>query len=243
MAAHFGGGAVGATLILSGALTRGLPRYGPGDDFESPRTTPAWISWAAVAVVVAAVLAIGLAWRDGRPWMSAADRLAVRWETVDLERVGVRAEVPVSLPLELEPDEGEVRVIRYGTLRTTPLAVRIAAAARDRDDDSFSPGSGAVLDELRDELADPPPGFTVRAAPRPADGRGGTFLVVRWEREDDGTVLEVAALRLTDRDVVVYAGYRAVHEDLFGGSAERVGRSIEPLSAGGPRAGERSGLR
>ena len=241
MAAHFGGGAVGAILVLSGALTRGLPRFGPGDDFERPRTTPTWISFAAAAAILAAALGVGLAWHDGQPWISLEARLEVRWETVDLDRIGVRADVPASLPVELEPREGEVRVIRYGNLRDAPLAVRIAAAARD--DGGQAPEPADAIDELHRELADPPPGFTVRVEPRTIEGPTGTFVVVRWAREADGTVLEVAALRLPHQDVVVYAGYGVVHEDRYGGTAERIGRSIRPLASAAPRATGGSGLR
>ena len=82
MAAHFGGGAVGALLILSGALTRGLPRFGPGDDFTRPRTTPAWITYAAAVTIATSIVGLGLAWRAGEPWISIESRLEVRWETV-----------------------------------------------------------------------------------------------------------------------------------------------------------------
>jgi hypothetical protein len=62
-------------------------------------------------------------------------------------------------------------------------------------------------------------------------------------RASDGTYLEVAAIRLPDRDVVVYAGYGAALDDRYGGTAERIGRSIRPLTDLPSRAVDGSGLR
>lgn len=230
VAAHLGGGLCGAALMFVPAWTRGLPRYGPGDDPARIDPSPTFLRPAAVGLVALFAVAIATAWTEGRPW---APRDALGWDTVTIERIGVRAEVPVALDRTDEPDEGEVRFVRYGNLRANPLVVRLGSAARTDDagaEDDDSPGS--TIDALLSQLSEPPDGFRLERGPDRADGPAGPIATVRWVRDRDGIRFEVAAARLPGRDVVVYAAYRESDEAAFDGAALRVARSLEPLPGG-----------
>jgi len=71
MAAHLGGGVAGALLMLSGALTRGLPRLDEPDREAGlpPLEQPAWLTPGAGLLVVLAALSLGSAFVRGRAWI------------------------------------------------------------------------------------------------------------------------------------------------------------------------------
>jgi membrane associated rhomboid family serine protease len=71
-AAHFGGGVVGALLLLSGAITRGRVRPTEADPYEGPpREAPSWLSPAAGLLVLLAGAALSVALVRARPWAGA----------------------------------------------------------------------------------------------------------------------------------------------------------------------------
>lgn len=228
MAAHLGGGITGALLVGTGVLTRGLPRYGPGDDFERPAVVPRWLGPAAAVLVATFTAASFTAVAVGRPWASPTDLF---WGTVDLSRLGVRARVPVSLPQEDEPDEGGVRFVRFGNLRVDPLAVRIGAADRPEAMQGRALGE-AGLEDLRRQLAEPPAGFTLDRSPETLADAPDPIVVARWTRAEDAVVFEIATRTTTHTDFVVYAAYRASDRDAFAGTAESIARSLVPPEGG-----------
>jgi len=69
-AAHFGGGVVGAVLLLSGAITRGLPRLTEAAPEEAPLDSrePSWLSPAAALLLLLAAAGVARAVLQGRPW-------------------------------------------------------------------------------------------------------------------------------------------------------------------------------
>jgi membrane associated rhomboid family serine protease len=227
VAAHLGGGLCGAALMFVPAWTRGLPRYGPTDDPTRVDSASRVPGLAAVVLVAVFAVGIGAAWTHGRPWLPPD---VLRWDTIAIERVGVRAHVPVSMDRTDEPDEGAVRFVRFGNLRAYPLIVRLGSAVRGRDAELPGDGAaGSMIDALLPQLTTPPQGFELDDGPDRQDGPRGPIATVRWVRRGDGIRFEVAAVRLPARDVVVYAAYRPADEDTFAGAALQVARSLVPL--------------
>lgn len=68
--AHFGGGAIGFSLALSGLLAWGLSPQGEGPN-EPVRGAPAWVKVSAGLLLAAMVGSVGYGLAVGRPWQNA----------------------------------------------------------------------------------------------------------------------------------------------------------------------------
>jgi hypothetical protein len=102
LAAHLGGGAVGAGLILSGLMW-------------GPRPAPAWrpAAWAA-ALAMAGFLAVALA--HGRPW-------ELRWPPPLEPRAIAGTPVTVPVPRGLDPRTDEKENVAFGHPLRDPLVL------------------------------------------------------------------------------------------------------------------------
>jgi rhomboid protease GluP len=111
--AHLGGGLVGAALVFSGVLTRGLERDAPA---RANRPTTA----AALAGIALLVAAFVTALVHGRPWeLAALDR------TVERHIDDVHVTIPVALGAgEVVPSENG-RSVLFGDLLDDPIAIAI----------------------------------------------------------------------------------------------------------------------
>jgi membrane associated rhomboid family serine protease len=155
--AHLGGGLVGAALVLSGVLTRGLSHDGP------PRANKA-INAAALAALGLHVAAFATAQMVGRPW-----ELAQLDDTVERRAGNVRVTVPVAL------GEGEIatidglRTVSFGALPEDPLFVWVSFEDYLRRDDPE-----ARARDVAEFLAKPttPPEGMVAVGARVLDARG-----------------------------------------------------------------------
>jgi hypothetical protein len=226
MAAHFGGAAVGAVAMLSGALTWGLPRYGPGDDFTRRSVISGWLASAAWILVGAYVASIALAWNAGKPWEPAEEN-RVEWHETGIDRLGIQAELPTSLERLDEPDEDGIRYVRFGNLARDPLVVRVGSYALAEPLDSLDVSD---LEDAKERLRRPDEGFEIDVGPDCRPGGGGPYCFVRWRStdEDPSEALryEIAMGLLLDKEVAVYAAYRGVDSDRFENTAERIAESI-----------------
>lgn len=131
MWAHFGGGAVGGILMLSGVLTRGVPRLGEleaqGRLDGGAATIRSGPMLKAAGSIAAAVLLAGLAMglAVGRPWALKQPFDTVRTAVPEL---GISLALPTGL--ELSPGSpDEALSVQVGDLRSDPGAVIVTRYA------------------------------------------------------------------------------------------------------------------
>jgi len=120
MWAHFGGGAVGGLLFLTGLITRGLPRL---DDASAPAAAPQPGAWRPLGAVVSVVLIVGLAL--GLVVGRSFDLLGpVPRERVTLPEVGISLELPRAYAIEKQESDREgVTVFQVGDPLRDPGAL------------------------------------------------------------------------------------------------------------------------
>lgn len=141
--AHLGGGVTGAGLLLSGALTRGLPPLGPGSATKR-KDGPLWTALAAItalamAASVIAAMAFGKPWEAGKP--PVLERTAIG-------ATGVTMELPVGLRDRFEQvtEDGDTSYV-YGKVGVDPFLFEISV---DDAGGALSPDDvETALEELR----------------------------------------------------------------------------------------------
>jgi rhomboid protease GluP len=111
--AHFGGGAVGFALMMTGIITRGVsPAWTTGSDVpQQQRPSSGW-TLAAVVVSIAMVGSVVVALVVGRPWEIGKPPALTSVQVAD---TGVTLELPSSIAgPPLEKIEGNYRVFTFG---------------------------------------------------------------------------------------------------------------------------------
>ncbi|MEM7588416.1 MAG: rhomboid family intramembrane serine protease, partial [Acidobacteriota bacterium] len=163
MWAHFGGGAVGAGLILSGLLTRGVPRLGALADGgqierEEDAAIPSGPALKIAATGMVALFLVGLALGliKGQPWALDRPFEAVRTPVADL---GISLMLPPGLSQQFDPASVSVRV---GNLLAEPGAVVVTAFARELTDPA---ARAAERGELIEAFSESPEGSQLIAGP------------------------------------------------------------------------------
>lgn len=127
MWAHFGGGIVGAVLMATGLITRGVdPLWTEGaEDLAMRRRRRSSANLTLAAIVVGIVLAssVALALITGQPWRIAAAPVLERVRVADTGVVLLLPDVIARSPVT--QDKGEVRIFSYGDMSRAPVGVEI----------------------------------------------------------------------------------------------------------------------
>lgn len=229
MWAHFGGGAVGGVLMLSGLLTRGVPRLGEleaagnlgGAGAATIRTGPV-LKGAAIAAVALLLSGLALGLAMGRPW-----ELKQPLETVPtpIPELGISLALPKGI--ELSPGSQEkVLSVQAGDLRSDPGAAVVSKYAADLTAGTVLANEHAALVEL---LAKAPSGSHLAAGPDDVTIAGAPGVTVTY-RFDNGIENELAFVFLADALVKVDTlRWPAFGDAVPPGYALRVLDSLEPL--------------
>ncbi len=196
MWAHFGGGAVGAALMLSGALTRSLPRIGElADDgrLESAGDATVYsgpalkVTGSAVAAVLLVGLGLGLS--TGRPW---ALRQPVERVRTDLPGLGISLSLPEGLELTPSPPGEQPSSVKVGDVYSDPGALVVTSYPADMADQAALAREYTALVK---ELEKAPPGARLAFGPDDVSIAGGLGVSVRY-RYDNDTEEELAFIFL-----------------------------------------------
>lgn len=174
--AHLGGAVVGATLVLSRLILRGLDREAPDGPGERRMTIP------AVTAIAISVAALVVAQVHGRPWRLLA---FTPTEVVRLDELGVELDVPANLSpaRRIETDAFEIG----SQLDDAGLLI---VAVRDHGLELVDADD---RDAYREQIADSLPlgDQDVTSLAVRADAELGGRTVVEW-RYRVGDVIEVA---------------------------------------------------
>jgi len=165
MWAHFAGGLGGAALLITGLITRGLPKMGElekqgeGNHTHIPPQVPTSTAWWAAAALAAVVLlagpATGLVMGD-----AIALKQPLELTTTTLDELGVTLDLPVELDITRTEFEGGLE-ITYGEVIADPIVVSVLTVPMPPLDQA---GLMAQLTGLKQELV-PPEGSEVLAEP------------------------------------------------------------------------------
>lgn len=124
--AHLGGGLVGAALVLSGVLTRGLARPGSG-----PSADGRGLSIAAGTMAGLTVACLAAAWITGRPWVLVAEPT---WARHALGEVSIEAPTLLRAPLEIPLERGGMQWVVGDPMRDPlVLVVEVQPHGLDRE--------------------------------------------------------------------------------------------------------------
>jgi membrane associated rhomboid family serine protease len=228
MWAHFGGGAVGAALMLSGVLTRGVPRLGEleaagrlGSGAPELRTGPVLRAAGATAAFVLVLgLALGLA--NGRPWDL---QRPVETQRMPIPELGISLELPRGLAPSPASQDGSVQV---GDLRSDPGAVLVTRYAADLSDASVL---AREREALAEQIAKTPAGGRRTAGPENVAIAGAPGVTVTY-RYDSGIEEELAFVFLADAMVKVdILRWPEFGDAVPAGYAVRVLDSLQPIVA------------
>lgn len=237
MAAHLGGGAMGALLVGTGLLLAGLrpPAAIELSSENAPGSVPAPASrrqsfglaaGAAFAVLVlAAGLALGLV--RGRPW-ALGDRAPELTQRA-VPALGVSALLPSELAAGDPVTGPEAISVLFGDPLEDPAIIELVRVSVHEEPDAPSdPGILRLI--IRTALSQAPEGGRVLVSPEPIEVRD--WIAMRALHElADGTIRERATLVAPDEDLVVRVdvdflpAYRAAYEGL----AARILESLQPL--------------
>ncbi|MEM6993481.1 MAG: rhomboid family intramembrane serine protease [Myxococcota bacterium] len=152
--AHLGGGIVGAELIFTGLLTRGLPRADATETAPGLPGSSRGIRIAAVASVVALGSGLAAAWVHGRPWQLGGDPVM---ETRTFGDGGVSMRLPSYMPATESFQHHGLDAYAVGDIFTEPFAVVVVLEPHQ-----MSPAEKvAAQHEVASADPPPPPGSTV----------------------------------------------------------------------------------
>jgi rhomboid protease GluP len=140
MMAHFGGGIVGALLVLSGALTRGLGK----DAQTSSRPWMVGATLAGVVMIAAPLTALVV----GRPWL-----LFAPGDTVHELGHGVTIRLPTQLGMPIVTDEGPLTYVDAGDALRDRAGVAIVINRLDGEipEDELDDALAQLDEEATDE--------------------------------------------------------------------------------------------
>jgi membrane associated rhomboid family serine protease len=229
MWAHFGGGAVGAALMLSGVLTRGLPRLG---ELESQKR---FIDQEAVAIrtgpflklmggLAAAVLLVGLGFGlgTGQPWTLKRPVELVQTPLPDL---GISLRLPPGLQQTPSIEEDSQSVL-VGNHTFNLGSAEISRYSGDFTDPTVLQEELTTLFEL---LKAPPPQGQIAAGPIEKTIANSPGVTVRYSYEN-GLEEELAFVFL--EDALIKADtlrWPSFHQAVPRGYATKVLESLERL--------------
>lgn len=190
MWAHFGGGAVGAALLLSGALTRGLPRLdedqGHGDA-ALQSGAPLRVAGSVVAALLLAGLGLGLAM--GQPWTL---RRRVELVPTVLPSLGISLALPRGIELTSSAPPGQAPSVTAGDLLSDPGAAIVEVYPGDfTAEATLAAERTAIIEALKKK----PQGARLAAGPDEVVIAGAPGVTVRYAFEN-GIEEEVAFLFL-----------------------------------------------
>jgi rhomboid protease GluP len=223
LAAHVGGGLMGAAVLVSLALLGRLSSHG--------RAAPP-VGWLlrGLAGALAAAFAVGLvvAITQGRPWaLDAAPEL----ERVSLPGSPWSVEIPQGRTARAESDRSSSTV--FGNLAYDPIVVEISwlplsSAAREREPLDELAAIARQLLEMPEGLEQLIPPRVVADAARP----GRSSVTVRYRFSGDAEQVHDLAIGVVDgMQVNVNVSGWAELPRAFDGLAPRILRSLEPVLA------------
>jgi rhomboid protease GluP len=218
--AHFGGGAVGIVLMLTGVLTAGLhPAWTEKGPSAPPRAPVAWVALAALlGVAMAGSIAAALV--TGKPWELRGPMSYTRVVAGDS---GVSFELPDPIARDVTvEDDGGTSLYVYGRGSGAPLEIRVMA--NELDTVMTEEERGLLLAELVKHLAEPVAEATVVSAPRfeSFGPHRGAITVLR--RSD---ALTIIGLPLEDRAVRIWESARPERAERWQGVAAHVAATLQ----------------
>ncbi|MCK6550691.1 rhomboid family intramembrane serine protease [Myxococcota bacterium] len=222
-AAHFGGGAVGALLVLTGIATAGIPTLDQAAKGARERT-PLWLAPAHALMVAILAASVVAAVYFGRPWELTSPP---SWVRAELPELGMSIEVPTSIVERrqvIEPDaEGRgprATHVLFGDGRDDAVTMEIffVPFTEPVADDQLD----AALDQLAEHLAQAPKGHVVDRAPERRTFAGRPGLAVR--HRGPASVSDCAAILFWDGFsevcTVVWAPFAEAHAGAMTHAAE-----------------------
>lgn len=225
---HFGGGAVAAVLMLTGMLTRGLPRLGEMEGEVRPDEVEirsgTFLRAAGSTLAAALVLGLALGLWTGKPWALKGGVERVR---TPLPSLGISLSLPEGLE-RIPGAPGEPSSVAVGNFLTDMGAVAVTRYPMDLSDEAL------VLREheaLTEALKKPPEGARLSDGPDDVSvmGRKGVAVIYRFNNglEEDlafgflaDALVKVDSVRWPEFKNAVPPGY-----------AVQVLDSLEPLPA------------
>ena len=225
MAAHFGGGAVGALLMITGVLTFGLTRATDA----RPQPAPAWIRGGAGILTLALGVALVAALITGRPWTLVGPLERVRH---NLSRLEISVEVPSMLDRSFAESSPQGAGVGFGKLPRDPAIIEIASSllAVGPEDEA---GNAQVIDELTTALKKAPSSASkLLAGPKVDRHDGATLVVVRY-RYENGVTQDRVMRSMGGRLVQVDAYYAEDQASRWHPVARQIILTAEPLLTGG----------
>ncbi len=164
--AHLGGGLVGALLVFSGVLTRGLLHPAARDEDDSGDVSRQGRGWTIAAGVVAGVMAscLAVAWATERPWELAGEPSWAHHELTE----GLVIDVPRPLgePQSVQA-EGDKTAWAFGDPFSDPLTVELILVDLDPEE------RAGVLETFGEEGVPPPEGTVVSLSWRSRSAEAG----------------------------------------------------------------------
>ncbi|HCF62620.1 MAG TPA: hypothetical protein DFS52_32110 [Myxococcales bacterium] len=223
MAAHFGGGAVGALLLLSGFFLRGLPTL-EQDEPGARRSQPGWLrplAFVSVALLLVSLVA-GLA--TGKAWLLTGPPQLERRAFAPL---GLSAEIPSLLTEEqVEPQPGQTSAL-WGSIFSDPAVVGLTVTHLP---DAIAPEQmDAEMEGLLASLRTAPEGARLEVEPTRKSFGERAGATVRYAYEGSGLKLDLAIVVLADRLWKVEVIYWPQQAAGYGALAERIAGSVEEL--------------
>jgi len=202
--AHFGGGFIGGVLMLTGALTAGMPsaqealaRPGQARDGVLVRLTAAVLGLALLG-------GVGTALALGRPWELRS--------APTLRRVSIDAHWSIEMPAAMAMRPSGVGAVIFGSLREDPMLIALEANPNELSE-AQAADPRATLEALRSSSNDEPPlGFhaAVPLEMREREGRPYLFTeLVASDSRNSQTYRLIDGSHLLDVMVLVTDGTSA----------------------------------
>ncbi|WP_428262975.1 rhomboid family intramembrane serine protease [Haliangium sp.] len=228
MAAHFGGGAIGALLIGTGALTMGLRPIDAAEE-AAPSRTPGWVRAGAVVSVGILGLGLVLGLVMGQPWTANEPPTLVERSVPE---VGITVALPTRLEVSESVTEGDGATVLFGDLLDAdPAMVELTRAPFDvplgEDDAGVEQGIDAVMAAM-EQTPEGTEGATVRQPPARFEA-GGRPAVSAIYRLQNGLLIERVVVLFRDHLVRVDVFYSPELSTGYDGLARQIADSLRPL--------------
>lgn len=201
--AHLGGGIVGAGLVLSGVLTRGLPGAA-GTQRSAKPTTSAGLRAAAVVSATLVLAGLGTAFAVGKPWTLS---------TASAPRTVALGDVSITLPSAMGEPEVQVlpraRVYRFGDIERDPFTVWVAIEPHTMGDPERAQANAALA-----QAGPPPPDGAERVAAWGPANIGTTAYSAKYAFPNGLTVTQWSQIQPTNRlyiDITAWPDAPATH--------------------------------
>lgn len=225
LSAHLGGAVVGGLLLLSGALTHGLPTLDDVQERGGVREdrVPLAVRAASVLAAILVVTSLAAAFAVGRPWM-LLDR-EVPFARRAVPELGISLELPGDLSAAVASSSKDgVREVTLGDLEVDRAMITVRLFAFPEPIDAR--GIPDQLEQLRTQLRQAPEGAKIDGAVGDIEVGGQTGVAARYEFP--ALIIERAGIVRIDRlELVEAATWKSYQADLPG-LAARVLTSITP---------------